>query len=102
MAQTALSGAINLDERNCDGDTALAVAAEFGSIEIGKLLLQNGADANAAGSRDGHTPLHHGYRSLELVELLIDHEADVTKAVEGPINNGWTTLHLAACWGLKI
>lgn len=39
VAQTALSGAINLDERNCDGDTALAVAAEFDNIEIVKLLL---------------------------------------------------------------
>ncbi|EYE95822.1 ankyrin repeat domain-containing protein, partial [Aspergillus ruber CBS 135680] len=50
---------------------------------------------------DGHTPLHHGYKPLELAKILIYHGADVTRTVEKPINNGWTALHLAACWGLE-
>ncbi|KAJ5642154.1 hypothetical protein N7490_006154 [Penicillium lividum] len=100
VIQKALSGAFNLDERNDDGNTALAVAAFFNHIEIVRLLLESGADANSIGS-GGNTPLHYGSgpwcreSSLEVVELLIHHGADVTKAIDGPINNQWTPLHLA-------
>ncbi|KAJ5721536.1 uncharacterized protein N7483_009470 [Penicillium malachiteum] len=88
VLQKALSAAFNLDERNDDGDTALAVATSFNHIEIMTLLLENGADANAIGSKGG---------SLEAVKLLIHHGADVTKAIKGPINDKWTPLHLATC-----
>ncbi len=101
VVQMALSHGFSPDDRNSRGNTALAVAAEFNNIEIVRLLLESGADANAVGSQDGYTPLHHGYKSLELVELLSHHGADVTKAVEGPINAGWTPLHLATCGQLE-
>jgi len=48
------TGIAQLDEgadvnaRDCDGDTALMLAAERGHIELVKVLLKNGADVNAA------------------------------------------------------
>lgn len=72
VVRTALSRGFNLEERNMLGNTALIVAAEFKNIEIVKLLLEKGADANAVGGQDGYVPLHHGYASLELVKLLIN------------------------------
>ncbi|KAJ5764963.1 hypothetical protein N7520_004522 [Penicillium odoratum] len=106
VIQKALSGAFNLDERNYDGDTALAVAANFNHIEITRLLLESGADVNSVNS-GGYTPLHYGSApwsresSLEVVEILIHHGADVTKAIEGPINDQWTSLHLATLFGYE-
>ncbi|KAJ5717886.1 hypothetical protein N7488_003532 [Penicillium malachiteum] len=72
-----------------------------------KLLLESGADANAIGSKGGYTPLHHGSapwcheQSVKVVKLLIDHGADVTKGINGPINDQWTPLHLATCRGFE-
>ncbi|KAJ5724453.1 hypothetical protein N7493_006181 [Penicillium malachiteum] len=107
VIQEALSAGFNLDERNDDGETALAVAASFNDIKIMKLLLESGADVNAIGSKGGYTPLHHGSapwcqeQSVQAVKLLIDHGADVTKGIEGPINDQWTPLHLATCRGFE-
>ena len=95
VVKTALSQGFNLNERNLKGDTALAVASEFKHVEIVNLLLENGADPNAVGTRSGYTPLHYGFKSLKVAQLLIDHGADLTMGVEGPINGGWTALHFA-------
>ncbi|KAJ5634581.1 hypothetical protein N7528_002423 [Penicillium herquei] len=107
VIQEALSAGFNVDERNHDGETALAVAASFNDIKIMKLLLESGADANAIGSKGGYTPLHHGSapwcqeQSVKVVEILIEHGADVTMGISGRINDQWTPLHLATCRGFE-
>lgn len=63
------------------GATLLHVAAEFGQVEVAKLLLDSGADANAAALIDssgqgGQTPIFHAATQnqnfgLEVVRLLI-------------------------------
>ena len=58
------------------GNTALHVAAAHGHFRVCRLLLDHGADVNAA-TDSGLTPLHcaaqHGY--LRLVELLLERGA---------------------------
>ncbi|CAG8345569.1 unnamed protein product [Penicillium salamii] len=103
VIQKALSAGFNLDERNDLGDTALAVAARYSQLEITRLLLDSGADVNSIGTEDGFTPLHHGSAalvdelSLEVVQLLVQHGADVTNASQGAMNVQLTPLHLATC-----
>src|SRR5258708_31366755 len=46
----------DVNARDCDGDTALMLAAERGHIELVKVLLKNGADVNAE-NLNGETAL---------------------------------------------
>ena len=51
------SGKAPVDARDAGGDTALAVAALNGHLGVSMLLLQHGADANAASREGGDTVL---------------------------------------------
>lgn len=95
--QGVISSGFDLNERNIRGDTALSVAAAASRIEIMKLLLESGADANATGTFSKYTPLHHAYSNIKIVKLLAEHGADITRAVKGPINSECTLLHFSAC-----
>lgn len=99
--QGVISSGFDLSERNSRGDTALSVATEANRLDIMKLLLENGADPNMTGEMDGYTSLHHAYSNIKLVKLLVEHGADVTRAVQGPINSKWALLHFAACHEVK-
>jgi len=69
--------------RDVDGATLLHHAAGFGSIETMKLLLDKGADVNAANKRKS-TPLLWGMHDLAKAKLLIERGADVNqKNVDG-------------------
>lgn len=84
--------------------TKLHSAAKNGSIELVKLLIENGANVNAR-DKYGETPLHHSiYHSVldetqsnnnvskeEIVKLLIENGADVN----AKNNNEKTPLHYA-------
>ncbi len=85
---------------SADGFTGLGFAAFFGHVELARLLLQSGADANRPSrNRLSVAPLHSAVAagSLPLVELLLSHGA-LPDPVEG---SGATPLHSAAGHGSR-
>ena len=78
-----------------DGLTALHIAAEEGNVDMAKLLLDAGADAEAKTRIGSYTPLHlaAGSAHLDVVEVLLRAGADVAAETT---NSGATPLHLAA------
>jgi len=76
--------------------TALGVAAQFGEVEIARVLLNHGAPVDYQ-DKKGWTPLkaasRHGH--LDVVRLLIQSGA----AVDSPSNEGRTTLYSASVYG---
>jgi hypothetical protein len=81
------------------GDTALHAAAAGYRVEIAKLLLAAGADANAAGNHRRSSPLHYAAdgngcaseRQLAMIRLLLEAGADI----HAQDKNGATPLHRA-------
>lgn len=75
------------------GDTALHRAAVFGHAYIVKLLLQHGAEINAA-KLQGFTALHHACSQahVEVVDCLLQAGADVSLSTH---NRGSSSLHCA-------
>ncbi len=63
---------VELNSRDCTGDTPLHVAAVRGDVQIGRLLIGAGADLNVCGEMK-LTPLHEaisrGY--VEFAKLLL-------------------------------
>lgn len=76
------------------GGTLLHVAAEFQNLDVARLLLDRGADANAPAMLDeagvgGQTPIFHAATQREdaglpLVELLVERGADLTVRAKLP------------------
>ncbi len=76
------------------GGTLLHVAAEFQNLDAARLLLDRGADVNAAALLDeagvgGQTPIFHAATQREdaglpLVELLVERGADLTVRAKLP------------------
>jgi uncharacterized protein len=67
---------IDVNTRGFFGDTPLHVAAVWGDVDAGKILLNAGADINARGE-DGYTPLHEAVEQgkQDFVSLLLAHGA---------------------------
>ncbi|HSW00737.1 MAG TPA: serpin family protein [Sedimentisphaerales bacterium] len=72
----------------------LVLAAESGYLQIARVILDKGIDANA-GDEDGRTALHTAVAAgnLEMSQFLVARGADVN-AGRGQ-NGGWTPLHAA-------
>ena len=83
---------VSLDTRAADGDTPLHTVIRQCNIHGTNLLIEAGADINAAGNQ-GETPLHAAVfeRNGELLQLLLDANAD-EKAL---CNRGRTPLDMA-------
>jgi serine/threonine-protein phosphatase 6 regulatory ankyrin repeat subunit B len=91
-----LDAGLAVDSVGQNGRTALHQAAKCGYPEIVGLLLDRGASVRALTS-DGETPLNMAVSfdwcarlDPAVVELLIDHGADVEKRDH---HNGWTPLY---------
>lgn len=77
------------------GATLLHFCAEYNAINCAKLLIRYGADVNAKAGLDeygfgGHTPIFHtvnqnGNHSMDMLNLLLEHSADLTITVKGLI-----------------
>ena len=76
---------VEVDRRAANGYTALHCAAHYGHTEICRLLLQNGANSNAA-TPNGVTPLHlaAGAGHTTVVVMLIEFSAHVNAVAHGP------------------
>jgi len=99
IVQWLLSRSANLtarDERSNLGWTSLHAAANYGHVEISRLLLRYKADSNAH-CRDGRTPLHiaSGVGRVDVARLLLEHGADVN--ARGDSRN--TPLFAASMYG---
>ncbi len=85
----------SVDDRGSDGFSALHLAAYFGRLEVGRLLLERGADRNAVALNETRvTPLHSAVaaRHRDMTGLLLAHGASPNAVQHG----GWTPLHAAA------
>ncbi len=73
-----LSLGVNVDGRNKDGETALAILATDldASTDVARVLIRHGADVNAR-DNDGLTPLRNATTigKAEIVNLLREHGA---------------------------
>ncbi|XP_057325381.1 putative ankyrin repeat protein RF_0381 isoform X2 [Microplitis mediator] len=103
---------VNFIDYTCyDSQTALYIACNNEDLEIVKLLLNNGADANIKNGVYRKNSLHFDFYisidclypiniairrcNYEIVELLLDHGAKVCEDHEYPNCGGRPTLHLA-------
>ncbi|KAJ5198176.1 uncharacterized protein N7498_007293 [Penicillium cinerascens] len=80
-----ISKGANLELRNDDGETPLHISLDYERYkgvfykEAVKILLDNGADANAVNSK-GETCLSKAGTDIELIRLLLSHGAKVSGA----------------------
>src|SRR5262245_60331607 len=94
VAKLLASDSDAANARDAAGSTLLHHAAAFGSIDTMKLLLDAGADVNAANRRRS-TPLHWSLHDEAKVRLLLSRGAAINaKQVEGR-----TPLYIAASMG---
>ena len=71
-------------------------AVRAGSLEIVRLVLEHGGDANERGGLGGETPLFVAAREnrADIVRLLLSHDADAN----AKCNAGGTAMEMASHW----
>ena len=79
------------------GETALMAAAEKGSLDAVKLLLDHGANVNAKEPQEGQTAIiwAAAEKHSDILKVLLEHGADVRART----NSGFTPLLFAAQQG---
>ncbi|MHC4198596.1 MAG: ankyrin repeat domain-containing protein [Planctomycetota bacterium] len=90
-----LDNGTDVDARNSSGVTPLCCAARARRLELARLLIAKGADADTR-ANNGYSPLLEA-RNVEIARLLIRNGADVN--VEAI--NGWAPLHYASHYRLS-
>jgi ankyrin repeat protein len=80
VVRRLLTAGADVEAQDADGQTALMIAARSSVIEVARLLLENGADANARERWREQTPLMWAAAQSRpaMVDLLLAHGADVT------------------------
>lgn len=83
----------SVDDTNVNGETPLHIAASWGDVGIGKVLLDAGANPNWPDEHHGNTPLHKAVSSKrsDCVDLLLSRDA----SPEFPNNENLSPLALA-------
>src|SRR5215475_1391899 len=95
--QSLLKQKVDVNEAQADGNTALHWAAYRDDVEMARLLIQAGANANAKTRVGDVTPLQLAATNGDaaIVELLVKAGANVNE----PNGNGTTPLMFAAASG---
>ena len=93
LQQQTADGKKSRQIKNLNGSTPLHVAAEKGSLEVLKILIQNNNFNINAKDVDGKTPLILAVTNghIEIVEHLLNNSNCNLQANEH--NNGWNALH---------
>ena len=78
-----------------DGSTPLHFVAQYGSVDLAKLLIMYEADVNARDEGLGATPLHFAAKHEDVAKLLLANGADPNARDKG----GAAPLHYAAPYG---
>ncbi len=107
--QAVLARGVPVDVHDEHGRTALHRAAELGSLESVRLLLERGADANARDA-DGKSPRALAWRKQETAELEeirrilepLTHVAPEPAAVASPLAPGTRVRHVAFGTGVVV
>lgn len=102
LARLLIQKGVNLDAQMPDGVTALHAAVMRQDVPFVRLLVAAGANTNAEMIEGKYTPLMvllmmPGWKSMEILELLLAHGADVTKRNA----EGANAIHLAVIRGDK-
>ena len=80
----------DFDKQNRDKITPFALSVHRNHIEVFQILLECGVNVNNSDC-EGDTPLHHAVSNgnLEMVETLIEHEADVCATNDHQMTPVW-------------
>lgn len=74
IARELIDAGADVNISKLNGESAIGIAADSNNLEMAKLLLENGADANQI-AHHGLTPLSQAETS-EMIELLLKHGAN--------------------------
>jgi ankyrin repeat protein len=97
MVEKLLKAGADPSVQLASGETALMTAADLGSTEIAKLLVDHGAQVNAKENQAGQTALMWAAAEThpDITKILLDHRADVHARTK----SGFTALMFAAQQG---